>query len=372
MGIHFTTVFYSRNMANTVFFICLAMLYATQLQGTFASNQGEDVEVFDKHVKVGRYRFLCTIVMVSNGADAVNVTASGVECFPKKPRNLIVRNLMLKGELLTYRVTFKINPSKILRARIVKNRSCKTGVEVFLESTPSENWLNQCKNIMQGANMFDNFATAVGHGIHTISLQDIRSFFDKEAKPTNGVPTMNRDLCSDDQDIVLLDAPDISQEFSSIGLHTLDVALQKMDDPNYMQFSNVLSRLVHSFHMQEIYTAAQPHYEKFATEGVDHDVCACVLDIFENGIHQELRNIFMYFRADRSLFGYDYKRKMKIPTSRIVSYGYDKEAIEKPNLPKLTSSTSWVQWKAMIKSSMLGEEDVKKVAMFIYCALNKD
>ena len=41
-------------------------------------------------------------------------------------------------------------------------------------ATPTDAWLGQCEEIMKKENAFDNFSMAVSHGIHSITLQDIR------------------------------------------------------------------------------------------------------------------------------------------------------------------------------------------------------
>ena len=48
------------------------------------------------------------------------------------------------------------------------------GESDFQESTRSAAWQGKCESIMQSENMFNNFSMAVGHGIHSMSLQDIR------------------------------------------------------------------------------------------------------------------------------------------------------------------------------------------------------
>ena len=41
-------------------------------------------------------------------------------------------------------------------------------------ATPTDAWLGQCENIMKKENSFENFSMAVSHGIHSITLQDVR------------------------------------------------------------------------------------------------------------------------------------------------------------------------------------------------------
>ena len=123
-----------------------------------------------------------------------------------------------------------------------------------------------------------------------------RAFFKESAAKENGIPTVNRNLKVDDEDVVSANAPDIPGDFKSIGMHTFDVALRFMDDPNYIQNSGILERLSHHFHMHETWTKAQPFFQTYMESGVDPNVCVCALDSAGNGINQELTNIFLYFR----------------------------------------------------------------------------
>ena len=107
---------------------------------------------------------------------------------------------------------------------------------------------------------------------------------------------MNRNLTVEDEDIIVPHAPDIPGDFKSIGMHTFDVALTFMDDPNYIQNSGILERLSHHFHMQELWTKAQDYFHQFNDSVVDSSVCACALNTTGNGIDRELINIFIYFR----------------------------------------------------------------------------
>ena len=53
------------------------------------------------------------------------------------------------------------------------------------EITFSENGLN-----------YSTFATGVGHGLHALSLEEIRYFFKEDAPEDNGIPTVDIDLRS--------------------------------------------------------------------------------------------------------------------------------------------------------------------------------
>merc|ERR1712106_848633 len=116
---------------------------------------------------------------------------------------------------------------------------------------------------MKNMSVFHNFAQAVGHGIHSITLQDVRAFFDKDAVPENRIPTVNRNIKVADEDIIVPNAPNIPGEFKNIAMHSFDVALTFMDDPDYMMRDVILERLVHLFHMHELWTKAQVYVHEF-------------------------------------------------------------------------------------------------------------
>jgi len=258
---------------------------------------------------------------------------------------------------------------------------------------PTEEWVKNCKDIMMAENVFHNFSMAVAHGTHSISLQDIRKFFEKDARVMNRIHTVNRDLKADDEDIVTSNAPDIPRDFNSLAMHTFDVALTHMDDKDYIQKSGVLQRLSHHFHMHEIWGRAKVFYEEFAKNGVPERLCSCALNHIDNGIDQELTNIFLYFRDNfnkpkpkrgRKIaaapikdqaggrcrwFGYGYRFNYRRCRHHLNKKRSQREAMQRNPLPKLDSSDAWKVWKEMIMKSMPSDEDVRKFALYMYCAL---
>lgn len=248
---------------------------------------------------------------------------------------------------------------------IVWNALCADGAK--MQTTDA--WLEQCEIVMKEANVFGNFSREVAHGIHAMSLQDIRAFFDKEATPENGVPTANRNLNSKEENIVLPNAPDIKGEFQSIAMHTFDVGLRNMNRRNYFQKSGILERLAHHFHMIEVWTKSQTFYQDYVDSGVSNVICGCALDTAENGIDYELESIFYYFKHcfGRSSYFLDY----------FVHYGAAdgskcpvRANVKVQKLPKLKNSRTWKKWKKMIQRSMSSDEDLRKFSLFMYCALN--
>jgi hypothetical protein len=44
-----------------------------------------------------------------------------------------------------------------------------------------------------------DFGMTIGHGVHSLYLEDIRHFFEPDAKEENGIPVVNWDLSSPDR-----------------------------------------------------------------------------------------------------------------------------------------------------------------------------
>merc|ERR1719494_901126 len=75
-----------------------------------------------------------------------------------------------------------------------------------------------CPSILeQTSALSDIFAKRIAHGIHSLTLADLRYYFNPNANETNNIPTINRNLTSEP---ILNDAPDIGRadRFKTIGL----------------------------------------------------------------------------------------------------------------------------------------------------------
>ena len=83
---------------------------------------------------------------------------------------------------------------------------------------------------------------------------------------------------------------------------------------------------------------------------VDTLVCNCALNTKENGIEPELINIFLYFR--------DAYNKPTFP-----------EKTKNRPMPILNNSEAWKVWKKEIQGSMMNDEDIRKFAFYMFCAL---
>ena len=68
----------------------------------------------------------------------------------------------------------------------------------------------ECNRILSeetGIGGADKFFQTVMHGVHSLTLEDLRHYFEPDAPVDNGIPTVNTDLSSPDE--ILPNAPSV-------------------------------------------------------------------------------------------------------------------------------------------------------------------
>jgi len=212
---------------------------------------------------------------------------------------------------------------------------------------------DSCAEILAAANVTGRFAVAVAHGIHDITVEDLREFKGDVPCAGNGVPTVNRDLRS--ESAVLPSAPcldDGDSPFATPSMRVVDAALTRMDDMNYDIGSvSGLKRLVHAFHMREVWALAATQYQALAADPPGRAACACALDVGGNGVLKSLRLIASSLRQAGT-----------VPEGALA-LAYHHWAIWK--------AADWATWKAYMAEQM-ALCDTRDLAVFLYCALNRE
>ena len=76
--------------------------------------------------------------------------------------------------------------------------------------------------IFQRLQFSETLFCRIAHGIHSLTLADLRHYFNPNANETNNIPTVNRNLSSSEP--ILNDAPDIGQSdrFQTMGLQVAE------------------------------------------------------------------------------------------------------------------------------------------------------
>jgi len=233
---------------------------------------------------------------------------------------------------------------------------------------------DSCAEILAAANVTGRFAVAVAHGIHDITVEDLREFTGDVPCTGNGVPTVNRDLRS--ESAVLPSAPcldDGDSPFATPAMRVVDAALTRMDDMNYdIGTTSGLQRLVHAFHMREVWALASAQYQALAADPPGRAACACALDVDGNRVLEELRLIASSLRSAQMA---PYAKFAGPSTSCLRSAGRGKGALKGAadllDLGRMRSAADWAMWKATMAEHM-ALCDTRDLAVFLYCTLNRE
>merc|ERR1711872_591804 len=149
-----------------------------------------------------------------------------------------------------------------------------------------------CEDIfsLNGLN-YSTFYLGASHGLHSLSLEEIRYYFDENAPENNKIPTVNIDFRS--EKVLHFNAPIWGYEdrFSTWALKIMDWFMINDRPHLYETGSTTLQKIGHQYHMQELYSRASEIYKELRENPPRADVCTCVNDVNANGILSELATI---------------------------------------------------------------------------------
>jgi len=243
-----------------------------------------------------------------------------------------------------------------------------------------------CSVTLKAAGVSEKFPGIVAHGIHSITVEQLRKF-KPDVTEKNSIPTINMDLLSD---VAILshapNEPSVGKSFKTDGMRSLDQVLSHMDNHKYdIGRYDILERVAHSLHMQEVWYEAQSVYNKLKQQPPSSDVCKCALDIENNGVLHILRLIALQVREPEHMLGkYMTWKNFAVTWDANLStyYSITKNDAKNPQEdknnslppifpppPPVSSEAAWIKWKQV--SMTMGEpSDTFELALYLYCALN--
>merc|ERR1719309_712240 len=164
-----------------------------------------------------------------------------------------------------------------------------------------------CEDIfaLSGLN-YTSFYHGAAHGIHSLSLEEIRYFFKADAKEDNKIPTANIDFRSEEAIHFNAQLWGYENRFDTWALKIMDWFMLNDHPYQFETGTNPLEKLSHQYHMHEIYSRASKMYNEFVKSPPENkQLCACANDVTGNGILEEVANIAkqLKYRGSRSRQG---------------------------------------------------------------------
>jgi len=230
----------------------------------------------------------------------------------------------------------------------------------------------------------------IAHGIHSLTLADLRYYFNPNANETNNIPTINRNLTSSEP--ILNDAPDIgrSDRFKTIGLLVAEEVVLKEDRDWDIHGGDILDKLLHALHMHEVWSETSRLYKGLLDSPPDDpSICPCLADVENNGIFFNLRNIAMFIREPELAYNTENKRQPR--GGRRYSGSYNIGSIKRPGqtIPQYqrrdadeehqtidhedseVADHSREYWVNLFSSfSDMTDDITSDLALFLFCMLN--
>jgi len=240
---------------------------------------------------------------------------------------------------------------------------------------------------------------SVAHGIHSITVKDIRYFFEPDFPEANDVPTVNPNF---DQNHTLPYAP-FGSQYLSPGMGVLDILMSNDygNDTYLVHGSSKLEKLAHGMHMVELWHKTSKAYQTVNNTGsLTAELCSCLTDESGNGILDELILVSKYLRnfgndsaadaTDRSCkrkeritengnrYKYNYRCYESIAGGQFETFQArqinetSNESVQEQkakSLPHLDSPESWQAWKDMLHFSMLHDYEIEHLSKYLYCKL---
>jgi len=267
-----------------------------------------------------------------------------------------------------------------------------------------------------------------GHGIHSITVRDIRYYFDPDFPEENEIPTVNPDFRGD----LIKESAPLGGDFFTPGMRAMNEIYANDDGTdNYMiQGLTRAEKMTHAMHMLEVWQIAGMIYKKIQADPPTKEVCSCTIDEDGYGLIDHLLQISNFLRhfgnktADPNLdsreletdnrrrrryryrYRYRFRRGLYHPGHRTTKEEAEKWASdplpwqketgkevtekerlfnpgqneEKPNngtapdfsqngygLPPLSEPEAWPKWLEMLERSMITESQIQHLAVYIYC-----
>jgi len=242
--------------------------------------------------------------------------------------------------------------------------------------TKSQLWDKVCPTPLSEVGIDRYFGGMVAHTLHSLTLEDIRHYFKKDATADNGIPTVNYDL-TPNVTRVLANAPQSGYDlrFKTMAMRHTDQVLSKMSTKDWgIRHYSIVEAMVHVHHMAELWERSRPHYENFVKSPPTDKVCRCLRRINENGVIAELELLALKIKFPGLLSGdpdLPYGKNAHSSTVRkkywfyifIYSFGFDEAEANMEQVRKKDTAMQEYREKLMQFDFDGDEEDVVDRAM---------
>jgi len=255
-----------------------------------------------------------------------------------------------------------------------------------------------CSQVLDALNLTEP-GGMIAHGIHSLTVNTIRYYFDPNVTENNGIPTVN--LNRSDKNSLFPNAPlvNLPNSHSYGPFFSLDRVLSHLDSPNWgIKNANTLDMIAHDMHMHMMWQGASEKYKALVANPPSNATCSCLLNTYDQDIMANLNHIADQIRIPDQLMANAGGNGTVAADSRaarkcdchyvyagvIIVYYIGRieirgktssnSGINQNNLynSNIENEKSWEQWKHIMTEPYPGfmADITDNLALYLYCKLN--
>ncbi len=202
-----------------------------------------------------------------------------------------------------------------------------------------------CPILLREQGFSTNFNETIAHAIHSMTVEGLQ-LFNPRATEKNSVPTVNMDRHSEVKVVPYAPEDRLGDAFFTPCMNTIDKILNNVgkDNDGLGSFWSPLERMVHKFHMWDVWMRVKETYQTKTLKNPPSDeVCDCLLDVHTNGIYDAVAWVSNHYDSGTPI-----------------------TLLNRP-IPKLTDADSWQIWRERLLW-YYKEGNLEDAASYIYCA----
>ena len=202
-----------------------------------------------------------------------------------------------------------------------------------------------CQKLFEENGFSRNMNETIAHAVHSMTVQGLQLFNDK-ATEDNHVPTVNMDRHSSVKVVPYAPNDKLGDDYETMTMKTIDKILSNVgrDNDGLGPFWSPLERVVHKFHMWDVWTRVHEVFEEKVVQNPPSDeLCRCLVDTKSNGIYDAVAWVSNHYDSGTPI-----------------------TLLNRP-IPKLTDADSWGIWKERLLYYYQGRS-LEDAAYYVYCA----
>lgn len=239
--------------------------------------------------------------------------------------------------------------------------------------------LNGCKQLLEPFNLTEDTGRVFGHGLHSMTVNDLRFYFDEKASEKNGIPTVNFNLSGP----ALLENAQyiqLAHNYFTPAYAALDHILSNIDDPKYgVKNANALDMIAHALHMQELWSVAGKAYKGLKRRSVTRKMCKCLEDTYGEMTALVMKEVAKQIRTPELVYTSPEGVNTTDPSYSVYEYSFSVKVKKNRKNGKLVGTPSIVDeltWAGRRDGMFMPAEAVieegRQLAMYIFCKMKYD